>query len=457
MTRYIPHTGEDEQKMLADMGLAQLSELFSEIPADLMLEKEPDLGPALSEYELQGYFKQLAQRNISGDDAAIFLGGGSYDHYVPAVVAALSGRAEFSTAYTPYQPEISQGTLQAIFEFQSYICQLTGLAVSNASMYDGAMSLAEAVLMARAHTRRDHVLVAGSINPNYLMTINTYCIPHGIQLDLIPYNKETGQLDIPAIKDALQENTAALVISLPSFHGIMQEELTEIAELMHINKSLLVVNWDPTAAGLYKTPGSFGADIVTGEAQSLGQALNFGGPYLGFIAVTDKLLRRLPGRIVGLTEDKEGNRAYVLTLQAREQHIRRDKATSNICTNQGLNALQAVVYLAFMGESGLREVAKQSYNKAHYLHDALLESGAWKKRFNAPFYKEFSLNYLGDTKQLNQALLEAGIIGGLRLARVGEEEDAYLIAVTEKRSLAQLDRFVEISKEVYINDKGGIA
>lgn len=455
MTRYIPHTSEDEQKMLAELGLTRMSELFSEIPADLMLEEEPDLGPALSENELRQYFRKLAQQNIAGDDAAIFLGAGSYDHYIPAAVSALAGRSEFTTAYTPYQPEISQGTLQAIFEFQSYMTLLTGTAVSNASMYDGAMSLAEAVLMARAQTRRDHVILAANIHPLYLETIKTYCIPHGIVLDLLPYNEATGMLDLAVIRTALQDNTAALVISLPSFHGIMQEDLLAISDVIHENKSLFLVNWDPTAAGLYKTPGSYGADIVTGEAQSLGQELNFGGPYLGFIGVTEKLLRRLPGRIVGLSEDNSGKRAYVLTLQAREQHIRRDKATSNICTNQGLNALQAVVYLAFMGESGLREVAQQSYNKAHYLHDALLASGAWEQRFSGSFYKEFSLLYRGDCKSLNKALLDAGIIGGLRLSRVGEDKAAYLIAVTEKRSRTELDRFVAIALAHYTDGKGG--
>ncbi len=455
MTKYIPHTSEDEQKMLAEMGLTRMSELFSEIPADLMLEEEPDLGPALSEYELRQYFRKLARQNVAGDNAAIFLGAGSYDHYIPAAVSALAGRSEFTTAYTPYQPEISQGTLQAIFEFQSYMTLLTGMDVSNASMYDGAMSLAEAVLMARAQSRRDHVLLAANIHPLYLETIKTYCVPHGITLDLLAYNETSGMLDTESIRSALKEDTAALVVALPSFHGIMQENLEEITSLVHNNKSLFIVSWDPTAAGLYKTPGSLGADIVTGEAQSLGQDLNFGGPYLGFIAVTEKLMRRLPGRIVGLSEDKDGRRAYVLTLQAREQHIRRDKATSNICTNQGLNALRAVIYLAFTGESGLREVAKQSYSKAHYLYDELLASGAWEKRFDGPFYKEFSLFYRGDCKLLNQALLDEGIIGGLRLSRVGDDESAYLIAVTEKRSREDMDRFVKIASTVYSAGKGG--
>lgn len=457
MTRYIPHTDDDRQQMLETMGLTSLEELFAEIPAELLLDEGPDLGPALSEHELRQYFRRLAKLNTGGDEAEIFLGAGSYDHYIPAAVGALAGRSEFATAYTPYQAEVSQGTLQAIFEFQSYICELTGMDVSNASMYDGAMSLAEAVLMARAQTRRDHVLLAANIHPLYLETVRTYCIPHGIKLDVLDYNPTSGRLDLETVEAALADDTAALVIQVPSFHGIMQDGAEAIADLLHKNKSLLIVSWDPTAVGLYRTPGSFGADIVTGEAQSLGQELNFGGPYLGFIAVTKKLMRRLPGRIVGLTEDKEGKQAYVLTLQAREQHIRRDKATSNICTNQGLNALQAVIYLAFMGESGLREVAEQSYDKAHYLYDALLASGAWEARFTGPFYKEFSLRYKGDTKTLNQRLLAEGIIGGLRMERVGETSGNYLIAVTEKRSVAILDRFVSVSKEHYETSKGGRA
>lgn len=457
MTRYIPHTTEDEKKMLATLGMTDMVELFSEIPADLLLDEEPDLGPALSEWELRTYFKKLADQNIAGDKAAIFLGAGSYDHYVPAAVTALSSRAEFSTAYTPYQAEISQGTLQAIFEFQTYICQLTGMDVSNASMYDGAMSLAEAVLMARAQTRRDHVLIAGNIHPYYQEVIRTYSLAHGINLEIVAYDENTGSLDLEATLALIQKDTAALVIQTPSFHGVVEENIEALAEALHENKSLLIVSWDPIAAGLYKTPGASGADIVTGEGQSLGQELNYGGPYLGFIAVTDKLMRRLPGRIVGLTDDKEGKAAYVLTLQAREQHIRRDKATSNICTNQGLNALQAVIYLGFMGETGLREVAKHAYNKAHYLHDQLILSGAFTKRFEGAFFKEFSLIFNGDLEQLDKALEAQGIIGGLRLSRVGEEENGYLIAVTEKRSREELDRFVEVANSVFQASVGGLA
>lgn len=448
MTRYIPHTPEDVQLMLDEIGLSSLSDLFSYIPSELLRDEEPDLGPALSEYELGRYFKNLAKKNKVSDDQAIFIGAGSYDHYIPAVVGALAGRSEFATAYTPYQPEISQGTLQVIFEFQSFITQLTGMDVSNASMYDGAMSLAEAVLMARAQTRRDHVLIAGNINPLYRQTVDTYCLAHELDLETVPFDAETGKLNIDTIKSLLRADTAAIVIQTPSFHGIIEDQLEEIAQLVHENKSLLIVSWDPIAAGLLKTPGSYGADIVTGEAQSLGQDLNFGGPYLGFIAVNKKLMRRLPGRIAGLTEDKEGRRAYVLTLQAREQHIRRDKATSNICTNQGLNALQAVIYLSFMGESGLAEVAKQSYNKAHYLEKALLDSGAFERRYEADFFKEFSLRFKGDLKALQAALLEEDIVGGLRLSRFGEDENDCLIAVTEKRSREEMDRFVEVAKRV---------
>lgn len=448
MTRYIPHTPEDVQMMLDELGLSSLSDLFSYIPSELMRGGEPDLGPALSEYELVRYFRNLSQKNTACDDRALFLGAGSYDHYIPAVVGALAGRSEFATAYTPYQPEISQGTLQAIFEFQSFVTQLTGMDVSNASMYDGAMSLAEAVLMARAHTRHDHVLLAGNINPLYLQTIHTYCSAHHFELETLEPDPVSGRINLDTLKDRIRPDTAAIVIQTPSFHGVIEDRLEDIAALAHDNKSLLIVSWDPIAAGLLKTPGSCGADIVTGEAQSLGQDLNFGGPYLGYIAVTNRLMRRLPGRIVGITDDAEGRRAYVLTLQAREQHIRRDKATSNICTNQGLNALQAVIYLSFMGESGLAEVAKQSYNKAHYLHDALIASGVFTKRYEGDFFKEFALTFKGDLEALQAALLDAGIVGGLRLSRFGGDERDYLIAVTEKRSREEMDRFVEIAIEV---------
>lgn len=448
MTRYIPHTHEDEQRMLTDLAMSGLSDLFAEIPSDLMLREEPDLGPALSELELRKYFSNLADLNRSGQNAAVFMGAGSYDHYIPAAVSALAGRAEFSTAYTPYQAEISQGTLQAIFEFQTYICQLTGMDVSNASMYDGAMSLAEAVLMARAQTRKDHILVAGNIHPHYLAAVNSYCLPHGLELEICPVDEKSGQVDLEQFTALLRKETAALVLQVPSFHGIVEEQLQGIADRLHDQNSLLIVSWDPIASGLYRTPGEFGADIVTGEGQSLGQDMNFGGPNLGFIAVRKALTRRLPGRIVGITEDKAGNRAYVLTLQAREQHIRRDKATSNICTNQGLVALQAVVYLSFMGEQGLAEVARQCHAKSHYLFDQLTRSKAFTPRYTGSFFKEFVVRYKGNLRRLNERLLEVGIIGGLALSRMGEDDNSCLIAVTEKRSREEIDLFIKVANEV---------
>ncbi len=441
MSRYIPNTKDEQKRMLEEIGYSSIDELFGDIPEEIRLDRELTLQGPMAEMELVRHMRELASSNIHTGEYTCFLGAGAYDHYIPAAIDHIISRAEFYTAYTPYQPEISQGTLQAIFEYQTMICELTGMDVSNASMYDGATAVAEAMLMACQATRRDKVVVAKSLHPEYRQVANTYAKFQDIEIFEVGY--KDGMIDMEGLDQAVINETAAVIVQSPNFFGVI-EDIGPIAELVHKSKALLIVCADPISLALLKSPGQLGADIVVGEGQSLGNPLSFGGPYLGFFATTQKLMRRMPGRIVGETTDREGRRGYVLTLQTREQHIRREKATSNICTNQALNALIATVYLSLMGKEGLKQVAYQCLQKSHYLHDKLVKTGLFTPIFNGPFFKEFALKSAIPVEKLNSALLKQGIIGGYSLEMAYPElSGGWLVAVTEKRTSKEMDDLVE--------------
>lgn len=441
MASYISNTKEQQKAMLSEMGNDSIQELFADIPEPVRLSRDLLLPPALSELELASYLRKLSQKNINLDDTSCFLGAGAYDHFIPSAVANLISRQEFYTAYTPYQPEISQGTLQAIFEFQSMICELTGMDIANASMYDGATALAEAVAMAVSQTGRNEVLIANTVHPESREVLKTYAHYKGIAVKEIGYHN--GCIDLDALAAACSDQTAAVIVQSPNFLGII-EDLGQAAALAHQHKALLIASVDPISLAILKSPGELGADIVVGDGQCLGNPISFGGPGLGFMATSKALMRKLPGRVVGQTTDVDGKRAFVLTLQTREQHIRRDKATSNICSNQALNALAATIYMTVLGKEGLKEVATLCLNKAHYLYDQLIQSGKFVPVFSAPFFKEFAVTSAGDTEALNDALLADQIIGGYALEKSYPElKNGWLLAVTEKRTRPEMDSLAE--------------
>lgn len=441
MARYISNTQSDKQEMLKAVGVSDIDALYSDVPDAVKLRRRLNIPEAQAEPILMKNMMSLAKQNSNIDEYTCFLGAGAYDHYVPALIDQLALRQEFYTAYTPYQPEISQGTLQAIFEYQTLICQLTGMAVSNASMYDGATSLTEAAIMACETTKRKTVIIAKTVNPESRHVLHTYAKVR--KMNVIEIGYQNGQLDIVKLKSALTPEVAAVIIQTPNFFGVL-EDTDKLADLVHANKSLLIVSCDPISLALFKSPGEIGADIAVGEGQSLGNPLSFGGPYLGFMAVTDKLMRKMPGRIVGQTVDHDGNRGFVLTLQTREQHIRREKATSNICSNQALNALIATMYLSVMGREGIKEVARLCLNKAHYAHSELLKTGKFTEAFTAPFFKEFTLLSKDPVQELNEKLLAANILGGYRIEKdYSEIKNGWLVAVTEKRTKEEIDNLIE--------------
>lgn len=445
MHRYISSTKAEQEEMLKSIGASSVDELFSDIPKDLRFEGDLQIGEAKSELEVRKLLGDLAKKNSS--DLTCFLGAGSYDHFIPGVIDHIALRQEFFTAYTPYQPEVSQGTLTAIFEFQTMMSRLTGMDVTNASMYDGPTATAEAVAMACDQARRDKIVVSEGLGKDTIEVIKTNCETKGIEIVVAPL--KDGVTDLDAAQE-LMEDSAGLVVKSPNFFGLI-EDLDAVEKVAHSDKkSLMIVNVDPISLGLLKSPGSCGADIVVGEGQPLGIPMYFGGPYLGFFSTTKKLVRKIPGRIVGQTEDTEGNRGFVLTLQAREQHIRRYKATSNICSNQGLIMLMATIYLSTMGKKGLREVATQSTQKAHYAFNKLTESGKFKPLFpGKPFFKEFAITGDVDIKKLNEKLLENGILGGYELGKDYKEyENGVLICVTEKRTKEEIDELARIMEAI---------
>ncbi|NLN15304.1 MAG: aminomethyl-transferring glycine dehydrogenase subunit GcvPA [Tissierellia bacterium] len=443
MYPYISITPEDEQEMLKAIGLASVDELFEDIPEEVRLNRDLDLEESKSELEVRAYLRELANKNCSLDQMTCFLGSGAYDHYIPSVVNHIISRSEFYTSYTPYQPEISQGTLQYIFEYQTLICNLTGMEVSNASLYDGGTAIAEAALMAAAVARKKDVIISKSVRPEARRILKTYA--HIQDLNIIEVDIAEGVTDLEKLKSLVNDDTAAVIIQSPNFFGLI-EDLEEAAKIAHKGRrTSFIASVDPISLGILKRPGELGADIVVGEGQGMGIPLSFGGPYLGFMAANKDYMRKLPGRIVGQTEDMEGKRSFVLTLTAREQHIRREKATSNICSNQGLNTLAATVYLVTLGKEGLREVALQSTKKAYYAMKKLTESGKYKPLFNKPFFKEFALTSDIEPEVINKKLRDENIIGGYDLGQdYPQYKNAILYAVTEKRTKAEIDRLSSI-------------
>ena len=437
--KYFPHTKADIDKMLKRIGISKIDELYQDIPSDVVFKRDYDIPSFMSESELRDYFSKLSEENTN---LTLFSGLGVYDHYQPAIIDALLSRQEFMTSYTPYQPEISQGTLQYIFEYQSMIQTLTGMDVSNASMYDGSTATAEACFMAANIKRREKILISRTINPNTKYVIETYLKYKGLSWDYIDDKK--GITSIEDLTRKLDDSVAGVVVQNPNFFGLI-ENYDGFSEIIKANKSMLIMNADVSTLGVLKTPYEYGADIACGECQSLGMPVGFGGPYLGYLATNKKYVRKMPGRICGYTTDQEGKRAFVLTLQAREQHIRRAKANSNICSNQSLMALFATVYLSTMGKNGLKKVNDLSYQGAHYLYDELLKTGKFSDPFNQPFIKEFTLQTSLSTDLIQEALLQEQIFGGFDLSYFGEEYEGLVnFAVTEKRTKTEIDRLIKV-------------
>lgn len=425
--------------MLKTLNISSIDELFSGIDKKVLLQEEYDLPSEMSELEVREYFKETSDLN---QELTVFSGLGLYDHYQPSVVDAITSRQEFLTSYTPYQPEISQGTLQYIFEYQSMIQALTGLDVSNASMYDGSTSAAEACFMACSITKRDKMLISETLNPNTMNVIKTYLKFKGYSYELV--SSKDGVFDRSDFQNKMTKEVAGVIVQNPNFFGFI-EDYSGIADVVHEQKALLIQNSDISALAVLKSPNENGADIACGDCQSLGMPLAFGGPTLGYLATTKKHVRKMPGRICGYTTDTSGNRSFVLTLQAREQHIRRSKANSNICSNQSLMALFVTVYMSLMGTSGLEEVNKLSYQNAHYLYDQLLKTGKFFDQFKQPFLKEFVLETSIPHDLLREALLEQGIFGGFSLEQLSDQyENLVNFAVTEKRTKKEIDKLLKV-------------
>lgn len=434
-SHYIPNTPAEQDDLLAAIGLRNIDELFADIP-DGYRNPALELPAPLSELEIQRELSELAARNRPLASGPSFLGAGSYHHFIPSIVKAIMTRGEFLTAYTPYQPEVSQGTLQVIFEFQTMISALYGMEVANAGMYDGATSVAEAVLMACRVTRRQQVIVADTVSPAYRQVIATYCQAQGITIDITPADQVAG---------AVTEATAGIVAQYPNFYGSL-EDLQALGEAAHADGALLVVSADPLAMGMLRPPGEFGADIVTGEGQPLGIPPSFGGPYLGLFSCKQQYIRQMPSRLVGRTTDTEGRTGYVLTLQTREQHIRRERATSNICTNEALYALASSIYLAAMGRNGLRQVAELCYHKAHYAAEAIGKLDGYSLPQSGQFFQEFVASCPKPPAEVNRQLMERNILGGLDVS--DRFDNGMLLCVTEMNTRDEIDALVSALSEI---------
>ncbi|MCZ6490720.1 MAG: aminomethyl-transferring glycine dehydrogenase subunit GcvPA [Acidobacteria bacterium] len=438
--RYLPKSPEERRQMLAEIGCNAVEQLFAGIPSEVRLGRGLKLEPGQSEPEIIRCFEQWAAENARGFTS--FLGAGAYDHFQPVIVDALVSRSEFSTAYTPYQPEISQGTLQAIFEYQSLICQLTGMDVANASLYDGSTALPEAVMMTLRASRRRRVLVGRSVHPEYRQVLSTYLQHQDLGIEEIPF-AESGELDRAALTERLGTDVAAVVVQSPNFFGTVEDTAWAAAQAQAAGAALIVMIAEPVSLGILRPPAE--ADIVAGEAQSFGVPLSYGGPYVGFLAAREKYLRNLPGRLVGQTTDGRGERGFCLTLATREQHIRREKATSNICTNQALCALMAAIFLSAYGKQGLRQLALQNLSKAHYAGERFQAAGA-SLRFRSPYFNELVVGGIGNRQGMAERLLEEKIIGGLDLGRFYPElAGDVLFCFTEKASREAIDKLVGIS------------
>jgi glycine dehydrogenase subunit 1 len=447
---YLYNTPEQQRQMLATIGVGSIAELFEQIPAPLRLARPLALPPALTEIELESHLRELASRHMNGASRVSFTGGGAYDHFIPAAVESVASRSEFYTAYTPYQAEASQGSLQAFFEYQTLICQLTAMDVSNASLYEGGTAVSEAVFMAmRVTGRHQKVVMLESVHPEYRQVCQTYLRQVNCELVVVPC--PGGAADPADVRKVLDDRSACLVVQHPNFFGCL-EEARELTDLAHQAGALAVVSFDPISLGLLSRPGEYGADIAVAEGQSLGIPLQYGGPYLGIMTCRNEFVRKMPGRLIGETVDREGRRCFVLNLQAREQHIRREKATSNICTNQGLMALRATVYLSLLGKAGLREVAELCTRKAHYAAEQLARIAGLELAFpDRPFFKEFTVCCRTGRESVVARAGRGGFDVGPELKRYGasfgeRHKDGLLVAVTERRTRSELDRLADVLK-----------
>lgn len=443
MNPYIPVTDADLKILLEKTKVKDIKELFNDIPSDIQLNRDLDLPEGMSELEVRRFIEEMAEENYTTNDLVCFLGAGAYDRYIPSIVSHLAGRSEFYTAYTPYQPEISQGTLQVIFEYQTMICELTGMDVANASVYDGASATAEAAIMSAVQTKRNKILCSEGINPQIKSVLDTYLRFRGLEIEYIPL--DNGITDLKLIEERLDKTIASVIVQNPNFFGVI-EDVSPLAEKIHDNKSLLIVSADPISLAILKKPADYGADIVVGEGQQLGGHLSFGGPYLGFISCTEKLMRKMPGRIVGQSVDVDGKRAFVLTLQAREQHIRRYKATSNICSNQAHNALIACIYLITMGKQGLREVATQTIQKTNYLFSEMQKLKGYQPLFkDRKYFSEFPIVSPGNVDDINYELVNEGFLGGFNVSQdFPQFKNTSLYCVTEKRTKEEMDDLIQV-------------
>ncbi len=441
---FFSNTAEDHREMLRAIGAEGMDELFASIPSEMRFKRPLAIPPALTELELHQHLTALSQLNQHADSTSCFLGGGSYDHFIPAVVDQLASRGEFYTSYTPYQPEVSQGNLQVMFEYQTLMCQLMGMDVSNASLYDCGSAVAEAVLMAMAVTNRHgKVVVCSSIHPEHQQILKTYLINLNASVETVPWIE--GCANLEALERVVTSETACVVVQSPNFLGII-EDVAAIAAIVHKQGAKLIVSCDPMSLGILKRPGDLGADIVVAEGQSLGSPMAFGGPYLGILACRTEFLRRIPGRIAGQTVDRRNRRCFVLTLQTREQHIRREKATSNICTNQGLFALRAAIYLALLGPQGLRELSQLCLDKSHYAAEQITTSDRFELPYAAPFFKEFVVrDREGSVASMLATARHNQVLAGLPLGTwYPDLQDCFLVAVTEKRTKGEIDRWANV-------------
>ena len=448
MYPYLSQTPENIKEMLDKIGVKSEEDLFDCIPESVRFKGELNLPKHKSELEVRKIMTELADMNCSTNKKVCFLGAGAYDHYIPSVIGAIASRSEFYTSYTPYQPEVSQGTLQMIFEFQTMMSNLVGLPITNASLYDNSNGVVESALMCCNTTRKKQVIVSKALSPSARMVLDTYTHSHNIEV--VEVDIKDGATDLDDLKNKLSDDAACVIMQNPNFFGVI-EDMKAACDLTHeYKKTYFIADVDTNSLGILQRPGDYGADIVVGEAQAFGIPLSYGGPYLGFISSTDKFMRKLPGRIAGQTVDRNGKRSWVLTLTAREQHIRRDKATSNICSNQGLNVLCATIYMALMGKKGLREVSEQCAKKAHYLQKELCKSGKFKLLYNKPFYKEFVITSDICVDKINEALKANGFMDAFKLSWFyGDEyKNTFMLAVTEKRTKEEMDKLVEVLEGV---------
>ncbi len=442
---FVPNTNDDYKEMLKQIGVSNFEELIHTIPASARINEPLDLPDALSELETIKYLENIAKKNKTASDNVCFIGGGIYDHYIPEIVNSVLQRPEFKTAYTPYQAEVSQGTLQAMYEFQSMIARLTAMDISNASLYDGASALAEACFMAANNTKKNEFLIAGSVSPFYQQVANTFT--KGRQFTFKQFVADDGTANIDDLKANISPNSAAIIVQNPNFLGNL-EDVIELEKIAHQNNMMYIVIFNPISLGLLIPPGKYNADIAIAEGQSLGIPMSFGGPALGLFTCKEQFIRLLPGRIAGMSIDKDGNRCFVLTLQTREQQIKREKATSNICTNQGLMMLAATVYLETMGKQGIKETSEQCYHKSHYLAQKISEIPGFSLFNDKPFFNEFTIKTKIPASVIIDKAVESGFFAGIDIAKYTNFENGLTVAVTEKRTRQEMDQFVEFLKTV---------